>query len=205
MTKNTEILVVEDDPFTGKYIGKILDDNHMPYVLAASGAEARKALVMHEIGLILLDIHLPDEDGLELLKEWKNNEATKRIPILIETASEDPQAHIESIKFGAVGFIEKPINPLVLITRIKNAKEVPPAIKNRQKEARHKIRNSLSFLLMALDAIEEDASKEQRNFISKSRNSVNEILLGLDVWKRAQIDKVTLINEIARSFYEEGE
>jgi CheY-like chemotaxis protein len=61
-----------------------------------------------DIDLILLDLMMPDIYGLNVLQEIKKNSETKKIPVIIQSASHDKTEHERAIKLGASGFIQKP-------------------------------------------------------------------------------------------------
>jgi DNA-binding response OmpR family regulator len=63
------ILIVEDDPQSAMLLGAFCEQEGYPVIIAATGAEARAALGRHAIALVLLDLRLPDVDGVELMRE----------------------------------------------------------------------------------------------------------------------------------------
>ena len=70
------ILVVEDDPQSAMLLGAFCEQEGYPVIIAATGAEARTALGGHAIALVLLDLRLPDVDGVELMREIRQASRT---------------------------------------------------------------------------------------------------------------------------------
>ena len=101
------ILVVEDE-FINQEILKSLIGEAYEVVPAYTGAEAMELVrTQHEtLSLILLDLHLPDIHGLELLRRIREDAAFSRLPVIVMTA--DSEAEVESLTLGAIDFIPKP-------------------------------------------------------------------------------------------------
>ena len=117
--KSLSILVVDDEPDICELIKDILNDEGYQATSAANGAEARAAFSAQKRDLILLDIWMPDIDGISLLKEFKQLDASTTIIMMsghgtIETA-------IEATRLGAADFIEKPVSIAKLLRSIESA------------------------------------------------------------------------------------
>lgn len=98
------------------------------YTLSSTGFEAKgfeigssffKALENEIPDLILLDIMLPDEDGIQILKKLKNNSTTKKIPIIMVTAKALEYDKIIGLDLGADDYLAKPFGMMELVSRIK--------------------------------------------------------------------------------------
>jgi PAS domain S-box-containing protein len=101
------ILVVEDDPVSAMLLQAFCEQEGYPVIVAASGAEARAALGENAIALVLLDLRLPDVDGVELMREIRQGE---RPPdVIITTAHAGRGSAIAGIEAGAAGYIVKPV------------------------------------------------------------------------------------------------
>ncbi len=119
MRNSQWIAIVEDEP----------DVSHLiSYHLEKSGfrtREFRRAKHLLEILpfeiplLIILDLMLPDIDGLEVCKKIKNNERTSKIPIIIVTAKGEESEKIVGLELGADDYITKPFSPRELVARVK--------------------------------------------------------------------------------------
>jgi len=115
------ILVVDDEPDIRELIQDILVDEGYKVFVAGDGEEARTAFSAHNPGLTLLDIWMPDVDGISLLKEFKQQDANANIVMMsghgtIETA-------VEATRLGASDFIEKPLSMAKLLRGIELALE----------------------------------------------------------------------------------
>jgi len=101
------ILVVEDDPQSAMLLGAFCEQEGYPVIIAATGAEARAALGGHVIALVLLDLRLPDVDGVELMREIRQGEPPP--DVIIITAHAGRGSAIAGIEAGAAGYIVKPV------------------------------------------------------------------------------------------------
>ena len=117
-----EILLVEDNPYEAELTIRNLKKNNLANKLLHidDGAEALDfifsrnkyagSLTRFNPKLILLDLKLPKVDGLEILREIRNNEETKSLPVVILTSSNEEKDIIESYKLGVNSYIVKPVN-----------------------------------------------------------------------------------------------
>jgi len=115
------ILVVDDEPDIRELIKDILVDEGYKVSVAGNGEEARTAFSTQNPGLTLLDIWMPDVDGISLLKEFKQHDANASVVMMsghgtIETA-------VEATRLGASDFIEKPLSMAKLLRGIELALE----------------------------------------------------------------------------------
>jgi len=119
-TKDVKILLVEDNPddieLTLKAFGKQKLVNNI--IVARDGEEAldilfqrdKESAAQQSIDLILLDLKLPKVDGLEVLRQVKENPKTRVIPVVILTSSKEENDLNESYRLGANSYIRKPVN-----------------------------------------------------------------------------------------------
>ncbi|MCD6546641.1 MAG: response regulator [Thermotogae bacterium] len=115
-----KILVVDDETNIRNLIKKILSDE-FEVDTAANGLEALKLLKNKEFDLMILDINMPQMDGVELMKKLKKHNVS--IPIVVISVFSDPEKLIETFKLGATDFIVKPFSPdqiLDTVNRIIN-------------------------------------------------------------------------------------
>lgn len=117
-TPPRRILVVDDEPHIGLLLRLQLESRGYELELARSLFEARGAL-KGEIApdAILLDIHLPDGSGVDLLRELRGHPATAKIPVLILTAEGEERVLAEARSLGA-STITKPFSPSKLRTQV---------------------------------------------------------------------------------------
>lgn len=112
------ILLVDDVSTNLKYEGLILK-NQYQLTMVKSGRDALDCLGAIVPDLVLLDIHMQEMDGYEVLKHMKENPETADIPVILLTADADEDSEERGIALGAVDFIRKPFGPHVLLSSIE--------------------------------------------------------------------------------------
>ena len=112
------ILLVDDVSTNLKCEGLILK-NQYKLTMAKSGREALDCLRTIIPDLILLDIHMQEMDGYEVLRRMKENSETADIPVILLTADADEDSEERGIALGAADFIRKPFEPQVLLRSIE--------------------------------------------------------------------------------------
>ena len=119
MTK-INILVVDDEQDIRESLRDILEDEGYKIFLAENAMDARKIKDKEEVGLILLDIWMPDCDGITLLKEWaKKNKIN--CPVIMMSGHGTIDTAVEATRIGAYDFLEKPISLQKLLNTINSA------------------------------------------------------------------------------------
>lgn len=103
-----EILVVDDEVGIRELLSEILFDEGYRIHLAENAAQARSFRENHEPDLVLLDIWMPDTDGLTLLKEWVAQELLT-MPVIMMSGHGTIETAMEAMRIGAADFLEKPI------------------------------------------------------------------------------------------------
>jgi len=111
------ILVVEDEANIASFVSAYLEKAGYLVDRAVNGAEAKEKAVSTSPSLILLDLNLPDMDGLEVCRHVR---ATSTVPILMLTARDDDVDKIVGLEVGADDYLTKPFNPRELVARIKS-------------------------------------------------------------------------------------
>ena len=111
------ILVVDDDKEIVGAIEIYLKNEGYNIIKAYNGKEALDIVNKNDIHLILLDIMMPEKDGLETLEELRK---TKNIPVILLSAKSEDYDKIGGLNLGADDYITKPFNPLELIARVKS-------------------------------------------------------------------------------------
>jgi two-component system OmpR family response regulator len=112
----THILIVDDDPAICDLLGSYLTSENFTVSLAGSGAAMRQALAKQIPDLILLDLRLPDQDGLALASEIRTHSNT---PIIMLTGRGDVVDRILGLEMGADDYIAKPFHLREVLARIK--------------------------------------------------------------------------------------
>ena len=116
------ILVVDDEPDIRNLVQEILEDEGFSVTVAENATIARQSITKTRPDLILLDIWMPDIDGITLLKEWKNSFGQKT-PIIMMSGHGNVETAVEATRNGAYDFIEKPLSTAKLLLTIKHALE----------------------------------------------------------------------------------
>ena len=116
------ILVVDDEPDIRNLVQEILEDEGFSVSVAENATIARQSITKTRPDLILLDIWMPDIDGITLLKEWKNSFGQKT-PIIMMSGHGNVETAVEATRNGAYDFIEKPLSTAKLLLTIKHALE----------------------------------------------------------------------------------
>jgi len=116
----TNILVVDDEPDIRRLVREILEDEGYNVVVAKDGARAREVLADTTPNLILLDIWMPDIDGISLLKELQGSKHFA-CPVIMMSGHGTVEAAVEATRLGARDFIEKPLSLSKLLSTVENA------------------------------------------------------------------------------------
>ncbi len=111
------ILVVDDDTRLRALIRKFLGENGFVTASAENAAKAREVLQYLKFDLIVLDVMMPNESGIDFLKTLRK---TSQIPVLMLTAQNEPQNRIDGLETGADDYLSKPFEPKELVLRIKS-------------------------------------------------------------------------------------
>jgi two-component system, NtrC family, response regulator PilR len=120
MAKEEKILVIDDELFSREYFQKILEKIGCPVRTASTGIEGVNAFKETIYNLVILDIRLPDADGIEILRQIKD--MNRLTPVIMVTAYGTVENAVQAMKLGAFDFLMKPFEETekVLIT-VKNA------------------------------------------------------------------------------------
>lgn len=116
------ILVVDDEPDIRVLIKEILDDEGFDVAVAENAAQAREARRQRRPDLILLDIWMPDTDGISLLKEWSADRHLD-VPVIMMSGHGTVETAVEATRLGAYDFIEKPLSIAKLLITVQRALE----------------------------------------------------------------------------------
>ncbi|NLI40799.1 MAG: response regulator transcription factor [Caldisericales bacterium] len=113
------ILVVDDEEDILELLRYNLAKNGFNVTTATSGEDAFKITKTKTFDIILLDLMLPGIDGLDVCKEFKKNQSTSSIPIIMLTAKGEEADIVAGLELGADDYVTKPFSPRVLVSRIR--------------------------------------------------------------------------------------
>jgi DNA-binding NtrC family response regulator len=131
------ILVVDDEHGIRDLLWEILNDEGHTVELAENAAQARAARLRERPDLVLLDIWMPDTDGITLLKEWSSTGALT-MPVIMMSGHATIDTAVEATKIGALAFLEKPVTLQKLLKAVE------------QGLARNNLRKSVSLSMASL-------------------------------------------------------
>ncbi|HLF23802.1 MAG TPA: response regulator [Burkholderiales bacterium] len=113
------VLIVDDAPGVKDVLGIKLERDGYVVALADSAAEATEAIEAHEFDLILLDVRLPDGNGLELLKQMRQRRSLLDTPIIMISGLDQTEDVVAALREGANDYISKPFDLAVVVARIR--------------------------------------------------------------------------------------
>ena len=117
------ILVVDDEPHSVKMVESRLRANGYDVITAGNGAEGLEKARKEAPDLILLDIVMPQMNGHETLSKLKESSETKSIPVIMFTSKGQVDDVERATYGGAIDYIVKPFDPIVLLSKIKKVLE----------------------------------------------------------------------------------
>ena len=128
------ILVVDDELGIRDLLFEILNDEGHTVELAENAAQARQARQLARPDLVLLDIWMPDTDGVSLLKEWSAH-GLLNMPVIMMSGHATIDTAVEATRIGALAFLEKPITLQKLLKAVEQALQKKPAPAHAQSAA----------------------------------------------------------------------
>jgi DNA-binding response OmpR family regulator len=116
------VLIVDSEETSLLAVQTYLQQNGYQQILSTTDARnALSVIKQHKPDVVLLDISPPSHIGLEILRGVAADAATRHLPIIVLTATNDPDVKQAALKLGATDFLNKPIDPFELIPRVRNA------------------------------------------------------------------------------------
>ncbi len=123
-----EVLVVEDDPDMNEMLGAYVQLAGFEYRPALDGSSALAAMKSRPPALVLLDLMLPDIDGLEVCQRMRDDEATRGTPVVILSARDEPEARRRAEVLSVREYLTKPFDPDALMESIRKAIAQGPGV-----------------------------------------------------------------------------
>jgi CheY-like chemotaxis protein len=121
------LLLVDDDEFQHRLLAQLLADLPVELMKAASGTEALAALRKQRPDLVLMDIDLPELNGVEVTRRLKSVPQLADLPVLMVTGHSDRQLVVDSLKAGAADFLVKPFDKATLHAKLRKHLALPAA------------------------------------------------------------------------------
>ena len=119
MTANQRLLLIDDDARLTAMVGDYLRNAGYHVDTAPTLADGRACLQAESYDALLLDLMLPDGDGLEFTRTLRADARTRRLPLLMLTARGEPMDRIVGLELGADDYLPKPFEPRELLARVK--------------------------------------------------------------------------------------
>ncbi len=119
MSKEKKVVVVDDSQSIREAVSFMLRKRGFEVFTGVDGIDALKHFNGDNIDLVITDLHMPNMDGIGLIKEVRNNADYKRIPILVLTTESQTSIKLEAKKAGATGWIVKPFETEKLMATIR--------------------------------------------------------------------------------------
>jgi DNA-binding response OmpR family regulator len=110
------VLAIDDDPAMRQLIAEYLGDNELRVTTVSTGEEMTRALSEHAIDVIVLDLRLAGEDGMDLARKVR---AESTVPIIMVTGRKDEADRVMGLELGADDYITKPFSPRELLARVR--------------------------------------------------------------------------------------
>nr|WP_275575168.1 response regulator [Methylocucumis oryzae] len=115
-----QLLVVDDEPEIRRLVSEILEDEGYQVAMADNASTARDLKKTIKPDLILLDIWMPDTDGITLLKEWIAEDSSL-CPVVMMSGHGSVETAVEATRLGAFDFLEKPLSMAKLLLIVERA------------------------------------------------------------------------------------
>ena len=119
LTEKRTVLIVDDNAEIRGYLIKLFSEKHIVYS-AENGEEGLKLTKKHMPDLVISDITMEEMDGLELCRKIKESNDLSHIPVILLTASKNPETHLQGINEGADDYITKPFDDDILVARVES-------------------------------------------------------------------------------------
>ncbi len=113
------ILIAEDSQTDIQFIKSVLNETGHKLLVAMDGEETEKIVKSEPLDLIILDVVMPKKNGFQLCREFKKDEKTKNIPIIMLTSKSQESDRMWGTRQGADAYLTKPCKPMELLTTVK--------------------------------------------------------------------------------------
>ena len=187
------ILIVDDDDRIRELVKQYLNDNNYLVTTALNAEDAKKKVEIIKFDLIVLDIMMPGQSGLEFTNEYKKKIDT---PIILLTAKGEASDRIEGLEIGADDYLGKPFEPKELILRIKNILE--KTISRNQKRVVNfsNINIDLNKLIITNNKKEYKINNTEKIILEKMINSPGQTFTREEIGNLINLDKERSIDVI---------
>jgi len=187
------ILMVDDDDRIRELVKQYLYDNNYLVTTANSAEEAKEKVNIVKFDLIVLDIMMPGQSGLEFTNENKKKIET---PIILLTAKGEAKDRIDGLEIGADDYLGKPFEPKELVLRIKNILEKTKSKKQRRVVNFSNVNIDLNKLLIINNSQEHKINNTEKIILEKMINSPGQTFTREEIGKLINLEKERSIDVI---------
>ena len=187
------ILIVDDDDRIRELVKQYLNENNYLVTTSESAEDAKEKILIIKFDIIILDIMMPGQSGLEFTAENKNKINT---PIILLTARNEASERVEGLETGADDYLAKPFEPKELILRIKN-------ILDKTKNDSHKkiinfgnIKINLNKLLIIKDTKEFKINNTEKKILEQMLNHPGKEFSRMEIGKLINLEKERSIDVV---------
>ena len=187
------ILVVDDDDGIRSLVKKYLLENNFLITTAENAEDAAKKIKIIKFDLIILDIMMPGQSGLDFIKEFKKKIDT---PIILLTAKGEAKERIEGLEYGADDYLPKPFEPKELTLRINNILDKTKQTNQKRIINFENIKIDLNKLIITKSDKEYKINNTEKTILEKMINSPGKTFSREDIGNLIDLDKERSIDVI---------
>jgi two-component system phosphate regulon response regulator OmpR len=187
------ILIVDDDERIRELIKQYLNDNEYLVTTANNAEDAKEKIKIIKFDLIILDIMMPGQNGLDFMAE---NRKEINTPIILLTAKGAPNERVEGLEIGADDYLAKPFEPKELILRIKNILDKTKTKSQKRIVNFSNLNIDLNKLLIIKNNQEYKINNTEKIILEKMINSPGETFTREEIGKIINLDKERSIDVI---------
>jgi diguanylate cyclase (GGDEF)-like protein/PAS domain S-box-containing protein len=177
-TPSATVLVVDDEPSLRHLLSQFLRHEGHATVSVGSGGEALHLLRTQPIDLVLLDMFMPEMNGLEVLAQIKADPALSDIPVVMISADQDIDGIATCLKLGAEDYLPKPFRPIILAARVNTCLE-RRRLRANERAYQARLETQVAERTAAL-AASEAALRQQSQILASILNSMSDGVVVVD-------------------------
>ena len=197
------IVIVDDDPMIQKQVEQTLNEEMYSVTALSSGGELPDLLRNRTPDLILLDLVMPDPDGMETFVRIKREFPDGAVPVIFLTGDCDPETETKCLQLGALDFIRKPFTPEILKLRVQHIlelahlrKNLTEAVARKTEEIERMSLHMVQALAEAIDAKDSYTSGHSSRVAEYAREISRRI--GYTVRQQDEMYKMALLHDIGK-------
>lgn len=158
------VLIADDDKSARTQLKKLLEKAGHKVLEASGGQQVLDQAREQDVDLVLLDIRLPDKDGLQVLEEMRAEQKLARVPVMVMAAEADNDTLVKTFRWDVVDFIPKPFNADVLAAKVGAHTRLNQAYKFSRKLTKEMYMSRIERMETEMRATDEDVSEAERHF-----------------------------------------